>query len=258
MFEAAVAPAVGDAGTPPASRAFRVAGVREPDAAERVGALALSRDVETAFYPHEGELEIRFTARGPGAVGRAERAAATARRAFGPAAYDDVPIQVAVVHALAARKLDVTTAESLTGGLVARMLVEVPGASDVFPGGWVTYSDAWKREALGVSEELLRTYGAVSSPVAAAMAVGARERAGVAYAIAATGLAGPGDGQTPAGERLEAGTFFVALASREEEPVVQRHASPLGRATVQRRAAVAALDLLRRRLPELADRQRHD
>ncbi len=259
MFVSGVLPRLVDAARPPpASRAFRVAGVREPDAAEQVAALGIEPRVAVAFYPHEGELELRFTCRGEGAAAAAERACSAARACFGGAAYDDAPIQAVVVRALAEARFDVTTAESLTGGLIARMLVEVEGASDVFRGGWVTYSDTWKRDALGVDGQLLKAVGPVSSEVAAAMADGARRRAGVSHGVAATGIAGPADGHRPSGDCLPAGTFFVAVAGPDGAPVVEHHRVPLERLSVQRRAAVAALDLLRRRLGESEERRSHD
>jgi nicotinamide-nucleotide amidase len=136
----------------------------------------------------------------------------------------------------------------MTGGLVARMLAGVPGASDVFPGGWVAYSDRWKEEALGVPAALLREHGAVSSEVAGAMAEGARARAGVEAAVSVTGIAGPGDGRDPSGARVPQGTFHVGVALEGHETATHAFHVPLERVAVQRRAAVAALDLLRRAL----------
>jgi nicotinamide-nucleotide amidase len=147
------------------------------------------------------------------------------------------------VARLRERRATITTAESVTGGLVARMLCEVPGASEVFRGGLVTYSDAWKRDALGVPAALLEEHGAVSEAVARAMAEGARRRSGADLAVATTGVAGPG----PDDRGVPAGTVHVAVASAARTA----HALlriPLSRLGVQRRAAVAALDRARRDL----------
>ena len=177
-----------------------------------------------------------------------EAAAAEARRRLGEAAYANVAIEEAVVAALRARGLVVTTAESLTGGLVARMLTGVPGASDVFRGGWVVYSDAWKAARLGVPASLLETHGAVSPEVARAMAEGALRRSGADVAVSLTGIAGPGDGQTPDGAPIPQGTLYVGLAGLGSSTEVVQHRAPHSRTIVQRRAAVRALDVLRRAL----------
>ncbi len=183
-----------------------------------------------------------------GAEDAVEDAVREARRRLGAACYRNRPIEQDVVDRLLGAGRRVTTAESLTGGLVAEMLTRVPGASEVFRGGWVAYSDAFKHRELGVDRALLAAHGAVSEPVARAMAEGARARAEADWALATTGLAGPGDGQAPDGTPIAAGTFYVALAAGDRPTQAARHRHPGGRTTVQRRAAVLALDLLRRAL----------
>ncbi len=100
----------------------------------------------------------------------------------------------AVLKAAQGRSL--VTAESCTGGMVAAALTDIPGSSAAFLGGFVTYSNALKQELLGVPEALLAAYGAVSEPVARAMAEGARARTGADVAVAITGIAGPGGSAT--------------------------------------------------------------
>jgi nicotinamide-nucleotide amidase len=149
----------------------------------------------------------------------------------------------AVVHALAARRETVTTAESCTGGLLAGAITSVPGSSAVFREGVVAYANEVKAARLGVPEALLAQHGAVSEPVAAAMARGARERAGADHALAVTGIAGP-DGGTPA---KPVGTICFAVADREGERTLTRQW--LGtRDEVRGRSVNLALELLRRRL----------
>ena len=107
----------------------------------------------------------------------------------------------ALVALLAHKGLTVSTAESCTGGLIAAAIVDVPGASEVFPGGAVTYAASVKTALLGVPEEMIRERGVVSREVAEAMANGARKRFDTDCAVSVTGLAGPGGGtaETPVG-----------------------------------------------------------
>lgn len=238
--------------TPTALRTLCTAGLPETEVAALLGDLAHDPALALGWYPHQGEVEVSLRTHGPGCEETVERALALARARLGPAVLADTApgerIEHSVVHGLARSGRSLATAESLTGGLVARLLTRVPGASAVFPGGWVTYSDAAKARDLGVPAALLAEAGAVSAPVAAAMARGARERAGTWAGLATTGVAGPGDQAAPDGPVLPAGTAFVALALPGAEPVVRRLHLPLPRELVQRRVAVEALDLLRRAL----------
>jgi len=107
-----------------------------------------------------------------------------------------------------AKKLRAATAESCTGGLVAGAITDIPGSSAVFTHGFVTYANEAKTEMLGVPDSLLAKHGAVSSEVAAAMAQGAKARAGVDFAVSTTGIAGP-DGGSP---EKPVGTVWFGLA----------------------------------------------
>jgi nicotinamide-nucleotide amidase len=154
--------------------------------------------------------------------------------------------------------LKVATAESCTGGLVAAALTETAGSSNWFERGFVTYSNEAKRESLGVPPELLAAHGAVSEPVAAAMAVGALARSRAALAIAITGIAGPG-GAVP-GKPVGTVCFgwaFAAPGLAGDAPTVRTGTVrfPGDRAEVRRRAALHALDRARREVEaELSDR----
>lgn len=114
------------------------------------------------------------------------------------------------------RNMTVTAAESCTGGLIAKMLTDPAGASAVFRGSFVTYCNETKRTVLGVKEETLQKYHAVSPEVAKEMAAGALERAGADLALSATGLAGPGtdDSGKPVG------TVCIGIALRTDEGVL--------------------------------------
>ncbi len=233
---------------PVALRVLWTAGTPEAEIADALADLMAAPEPTVGTHPDEGEVAVRILARGPGAAERAEGVVSEARRRIGPAVVsdrEDVRIQHAVVACLRDRALVATTAESITGGLVARMIVEVPGASDVFRGGWVTYSDAWKRDALGVPAALLADQGAVCAEVAEAMARGALERAGADVAISTTGVAGPG----PDGRGVPEGTVFAAVALSDGTCRARAMRFSMPRLAVQRRAAVGALDLLRRGLP---------
>lgn len=144
----------------------------------------------------------------------------------------------------------VTTAESCTGGLLAKMLTDLPGSSDYFKQGWVTYSNNAKRDRLGVSENLLQVYGAVSEPVVNAMASAARRLAKSDYALAISGIAGP-TGGTPT---KPVGTVCIALARPQPDSAPSTRHSALSsrtftftgdRETIRDRSAKMALTMLR-------------
>ena len=137
----------------------------------------------------------------------------------------------------------VAIAESCTGGLIASRLTDVPGSSAYVHGGWVLYSNEAK-VALGVAPGVIESHGAVSEPVAEAMAVAAREAGGVEFGLAVTGIAGPG-GATPS---KPVGTVCLALAAAPATPRVRRVRLPGDRERVKFQASQAALDLLRRAL----------
>jgi len=139
----------------------------------------------------------------------------------------------------------IATAESCTGGMVAAALTEVAGSSDVFERGFVTYSNEAKMEMLGVSEDVLATFGAVSVATAWAMALGALMHSDADVAVSITGIAGPG-GAT-ANKPVGLVVFARALRGEDPEMVVAdtRQFADLGRAEVRRQAALVALELLR-------------
>ncbi len=197
-----------------------------------------------------GEVRVVFSARGTEAERR--DALETLRRAIlelaGDAAFTDREedtLEGVVGRLLAAAGRTLTTAESCTGGLVAERLTRVPGSSAYFLGGVVTYTDALKTRLLGVPEEMLAAHGAVSEPVARAMAAGGRARYGADYGIGVTGIAGPGGGS----EEKPVGTVHVALAGPGDGDLEHRKVRfPGGRGRVRRQTSQLALELLRRDL----------
>jgi nicotinamide-nucleotide amidase len=138
----------------------------------------------------------------------------------------------------------VAVAESCTGGLVSAALTELPGSSDVFDSGFVTYSNEAKTEMLKVSTDVLETFGAVSIAVAWSMAQGALARSHADVAVAITGIAGPDGGS----EKKPVGTVVFAQAVRGADPqhivADARHFDNNGRAGVRLQAALCALELL--------------
>lgn len=143
--------------------------------------------------------------------------------------------------------LTVATVESCTGGLIGHLITEVPGSSAYYVGGFVTYSDAQKREAVGVGDEVLAAHGAVSAQVAMAMATGGRMRTGADLAVSVTGIAGP-DGGTP---QKPVGLTYVAVADADGTEV-RRFIWGGDRSDNKRRSAAAALELLLERLERAA------
>ena len=147
-----------------------------------------------------------------------------------------------------ARGLTVATAESCTGGLVAHLLTEVPGSSGYLLGGIVSYSDAVKRDELGVPAEMLASHGAVSAQVAIAMADGVRERLATDLGVGITGVAGPDGGS----EAKPVGLVYVAVAGLGPAEV-RRYVWPGDRSQNKRSSAEAAIGLLLARV-EAAER----
>jgi nicotinamide-nucleotide amidase len=250
LLEPLALAALREAGALPETAACSVfvAGRVEADVGAAVRDLMRADEPRVGSYPAEGEVELRIVARGAGAAARAGAVAAEIRRRLGADVVGEEPLARTVVATLRARGLRVTAAESVTGGLVASLLTDVPGASEVFPGSFVAYSDAFKRDALGVSPDALAREGAVSEAVARAMAEGALARSGADVALATTGSAGPDPAPSPTGP-VEPGTVHLACAVRGAPTLHARtRLSGTSREQVRRRAAKALLDLLRRAL----------
>jgi len=128
------------------------------------------------------------------------------------------PLENKIVRRLTERKQTLAVAESCTGGYISHRLTNVPGASVIFSAGLVTYSNDAKQKFLAVRAETLAQHGAVSEAVAREMAEGARQAVGTDYAIAVTGIAGPGGGTSD----KPAGTVFIGVASANETRVFRR------------------------------------
>ncbi|TAJ40718.1 MAG: CinA family protein [Reyranella sp.] len=145
-----------------------------------------------------------------------------------------------VLVACRKRKLKVVTAESCTGGLVAATLTAIAGSSDVVERGFVTYANEAKREMLGVPWDALLGHGAVSEPVARAMATGALTHSQADIAVSVTGVAGPGGGS----EDKPVGLVHLAAVRTGHEPIVERHVFPGDRDVIRRVSVLTALAML--------------
>lgn len=236
------------------SLVVRTSGVPESSLAERMGEVESEiAPLTLAYLPGVEGVDLRLSAWGlePEEADRRLRAAADLVRArAGASAYGEGESDLAalVLDQARSRGLRLAVAESCTGGLLGARLTEVPGSSAVFVGGVIAYDNALKVGLLGVAEALLAEHGAVSEPVARAMAQGAAERFGVDGALSVTGVAGPGGGTA----EKPVGTVWLgcALEGRVE---TKRGMFAGTRHEIRARAAQAALFLLYQRLRAAGD-----
>lgn len=222
-------------------------GVGESAIAEKLGNLMRrDRNPSVGTTVSGGVVSLRINSRFTSideAEKQLEATEAACREALGDLIYGQDEQTLAEVVAqmlLKSPGITVTTAESCTGGLVAKMLTDTPGSSAYFKRGWVTYANEAKTELLGVSPELLADYGAVSEQVVRAMAIGARERAQATFALSISGIAGP-DGGTP---DKPVGTVWFALA-HIDGCEVRKFILTGDREMIRDRAAKMALTMLR-------------
>jgi nicotinamide-nucleotide amidase len=201
--------------------------------------------IATTILAALGQTELHLTAHAPGRV-EADAALDAAVRelqdVFGPSVYsvDGRPLEAVVGALLRERAMTIATAESCTGGLLASRLTDVPGSSDYVDRGVVCYSNRAKTELAGVPESVIAEHGAVSEPVALAMAEGIRVRSGANVGVAITGIAGPGGG-TP---QKAVGTVAVAVIV-EAETRVRTFQFVGPREMVKFQAAQAAMNMVR-------------
>jgi len=196
---------------------------------------------------HDGIVSVRIYSTGPRQATTAaiESLRQTLHQRLGPLIFseNDEPLESAVADLLKTSRYTIATAESCTGGLLATLLTNVPGSSAYFQRGWITYANAAKHEDLSIPEDLIQEHGAVSEPVARAMAEGAKKFAETDFALSTTGIAGP-DGGTP---EKPVGTVWIALAS-PDETLARKFTFPGNRTQIRLRAAQMSLALLRWKL----------
>ncbi|MGO8678148.1 MAG: competence/damage-inducible protein A [Limisphaerales bacterium] len=249
MFDDAVAPLLARVLPPPGEfvcRMLRTTGIGESQVEEAVaGPLRdlVKAGLDLGFCARPGQVDVRVAAAGARARERVEEAAGIVTRLLGPRIYGagEEELEAVIVGRLASLGKTLALAESCTGGCIAHLLTNVPGASAVLLAGVVAYTNEAKRKFLGVRAETLAQNGAVSEAVALEMAQGARSQTGADYALSVTGIAGPAGGT----DVKPVGTVFVGLAG-PFATVVERHFNPFDRQTFKQVTAQQAMDLLRR------------
>ena len=240
------------AGSVVESFTLRTFGMFESQLHERLGTLPDHwTGASLAYLPSWFGVDLRVTATGTNAAlvrETAERAYGELMKKVGGVVYAEgtTGMEEVVSEALVQKGWRIAPAESCTGGLLAKRLTDVPGASRYLERGFVTYSNEAKHQLLGVSAEDIAAHGAVSTQVAEQMAQGARKKAKVDLGVGITGIAGPDGGS----EQKPVGTVFIAISSPLGD-AVRLHRFMGSRSTVRERAAQTALDMLRRHLAGL-------
>jgi len=229
-------------------RTLRTSGIAESLVQEKIAAplgTLVAAGLEIGYCARTGQVDVRLSARGVSGEKVVHEAEAIVQKFLGAQIYgfDDETIEAVVIRLLIERKKTLALAESCTGGCLAHRVTNVPGASAVFLGGWVTYSNESKQKFLGVRTETLAAHGAVSEAVVREMADGARRQTGADFTIAVTGIAGPGGGT----KEKPVGTVFIGLAGKFGT-VVERRLNCFERETFKEVTAWQALEMLRTRL----------
>lgn len=227
------------------TRVLRFIGIGESAVDERLQDLLAGTNPTVAPLAHTGEVHIRLGAKAvslEAAEALIQPVEAEIRRRLGRFIYgiDRTTLEEAVVGLLIDRGRTVAVAESCTGGGLGSRLTSVPGSSAAFLGGFITYANAAKEALVGVPAALLESHGAVSAPVAEAMAAGARQRLGADYALSITGVAGPEGGT----ETKPVGLVYIGLAGPEGVRSTENHFIGI-REDVRRRSTQVALQMLR-------------
>ncbi len=229
-------------------RTLRTSGIAESLVQEKIQTpltALVAAGLEVGYCARVGQVDVRLSAQQVEGEKMVREAEAIVRKIFSTQIYgvDDEEMETVVVGLLTQRKQTLAVAESCTGGGIAHRVTNVPGASAVFFGGFVAYRNEMKQKFLGVGAETLSAQGAVSEAVAREMAEGARSQTGADFALAVTGIAGPGG----ATKDKPVGTVFIALAAASGT-VVEHRINSYERETFKQLTAQQALELLRRRL----------
>ena len=223
-------------------RSYSIAAMGESLVEKAIGEKVLAiPGIELGYCALPGQVEVRIIG-DPNAIQAAD---AIIRRELRLSIFsdNDEALEEVIVRLLKQRRQTLATAESCTGGLIANSITNVPGASEVFLAGYVTYANSSKTDILNVDPKLIEKYGAVSEAVARAMAEGGRARAGSTFALATTGTAGPTGGSL----EKPVGTVYIGFAAPDATRV-KKFFFPTDRETFKQLATQSALDLLRRKI----------
>ncbi len=232
---------------------LRVAGMAESDLDQLISPVYKKyTNPVTTILAASGDIQVHLRAR----CGTAEEAEALVAEVAAPIevllgdkiySRNGDSMEKLIGDLLRQNHATLVVAESCTGGLLGERITSVPGSSDYFIGGFLTYADSAKIEMLGVPPETLERFGAVSKEAAEAMATGARRRTGATYALSVTGVAGPDPAAGPGGIAVPVGTVYVAVADTAGVHAV--HRIMLGdRQRIRAFTSQMAMDLLRRRI----------
>lgn len=227
-------------------RILRTSGLGESWIEERLSkklASLMEQGLDVGYCARSGEVDIRFTADGSEAESLIHQSTAITYEDMGPLIYGEgeVSLEAVLIEACKARGLKMALAESCTGGGMAHVITNVPGASEVLHCGVVSYANEAKTNLLSVPAPLIEEHGAVSEPVARAMVEGALKVSGADLALAVTGIAGPSGGSP----EKPVGTVFIAVADRSRVHLVKK-LNPYDRETFKFVTINQGLELLRR------------
>ncbi len=230
---------------------LKFTGIGESDFHEGIDAqLAAVPDLEYGYCAHIGEVDLRLIGSPEAlAIGRGIALEKFERFLISD---DGSSMEKTVVRLLQENGMTITTAESCTGGLISHRITNVPGASEVFTHGFVTYGNEAKIGVIGVSAEAIASHGAVSETVAKEMAEGALHKSGAGISVSVTGIAGPGGGS----EDKPVGTAWVAVACQEGATEAFKVFHPRNRKDFKLAVSQSALEAVRRRLKAIGEAKR--
>lgn len=222
---------------------LKFTGVGESDFHDGIDArLAAVAGLEYGYCAHIGEVDLRLI--GDASALRIGREIALEKFSKYLISDDQSSMEQTLVRLLAERGMKFSTAESCTGGLIANRITNVPGSSEVFTHGYVTYANEAKIDSLGVNAADIETHGAVSEPVARQMADGALRASGACIAVAVTGIAGPSGGTVD----KPVGTAWIAVAMRGGKTETLRVYHPRNRKDFKLSVSQSAMEAVRRKL----------
>jgi competence/damage-inducible protein cinA C-terminal domain len=229
------------------NKTIKLIGMNEADIRTSISDLIDNEDVKIEIKPFDAKTYIILSADADteeAAKDLIKPVSKEIKRRFGKYIYstkEKITLEMSVVNLLEKNELTISTAESCTGGLLAGRLINVPGVSDVYKEGFITYTNKAKRKTLGVNKSTLKKYGAVSEQTAKEMAVGAALAADTDISISVTGIAGP-DGGT---NEKPVGLVYVGVCIKDIVHVEEFRFSG-DRANVREQTVISALGLLRK------------